>query len=159
MVSAADNSPEMKNYRNSSNSSYGLRTPTPQHNNMARSSSSRLAGAEIDQSLRRPINQLIRAENAPPTTSNRLISIGGSSGNEEEVGVKEYLVLMGNRKWIQEKNFIEIPSDVEAKLAQQEALVNTHYQVHTSVFPGFPHFQSGELSDYCRLDPNSEHSI
>ena len=86
--------------------------------------------------------QLIRQNGG--TADGRLISIdsAGSAGEDDQVQAKEYTVLMGNRKWIQEKNFIEIPSDVEAKLAQQEALVNTHYQVHTSVFPGFPHFQS-----------------
>ena len=84
----------------------------------------------MDVSLRRPINQLIRAENSTSVTTNRLISIGsgGGSGNSEpEVKVKEYVVLIGNRKWIQEKNFIEIPSDVEAKLTQQEALVSVLY--------------------------------
>ena len=128
MVSAADNSQEMKNYRNSA-AGFGLR-PTPlqqqQHNN--RGHNNKLAGAEIDVSLKRPINQLIRADNSTSvTTTNSLISIGsggGSGSNEPEVKVKEYVVLIGNRKWIQEKNFIEIPPDVEAKLTQQEALVS-----------------------------------
>ena len=84
-----------------------------------------MAGAEIDDSLRRPINHLIRAANALSNTDSRLISIG-SSNDSVEIGVKEYHVLMGNRKWIQEKNFIDIPPDVEAKLTQQEALVRNY---------------------------------
>jgi len=34
---------------------------------------------------------------------------------------KEHVVLIGNRKWIRDKNFIDLPDDVEAKLASQEA--------------------------------------
>ena len=35
------------------------------------------------------------------------------------------MVLIGNRKWIREKNFIEIPADVENKLQAQEQLGHT----------------------------------
>ena len=35
------------------------------------------------------------------------------------------VVLIGNRKWIREKNFIEIPADVENKLQAQEQLGHT----------------------------------
>ncbi len=31
-----------------------------------------------------------------------------------------YHVLLGNRKWIKEKNFIEIPAEVESRLVVQE---------------------------------------
>ena len=129
MVRAADNSQEMRNYRNGPPSNYRLTTAGPglQHSNRGPGSSCRqLAGAEVDDSLKRPLNQLIRAPSSGGVggTTSRLISIDGASElDAADIRAKEYKVLMGNRKWIQEKNFIEIPPDVEAKLAQQEAQV------------------------------------
>ena len=37
----------------------------------------------------------------------------------------EYQVLIGNRKWLKEKNFIEIPQEVEEKMLSQEKLGHT----------------------------------
>ena len=73
---------------------------------------------------------------APVRTSNQrdgleltrpLISVGEDSSLEVEaepeaalLSAQEYHVILGNRKWIREKNFIDIPPEVEAKLAVQE---------------------------------------
>ena len=37
-----------------------------------------------------------------------------------EIESHEHVVLIGNRTWIKEKNFIDIPSDLEARLQAQE---------------------------------------
>ena len=42
-----------------------------------------------------------------------------------EIQAQDYSVLMGNRKWIKEKNFIDIPMDIENKLIAQEKLGHT----------------------------------
>ena len=39
--------------------------------------------------------------------------------------LQEYTVLVGNRKWLRDKNFIEIPADVENRLAAQERMGRT----------------------------------
>lgn len=47
---------------------------------------------------------------------------------ENEVGAQapqEYKVLVGNRKWIKEKNSIEIPDELETRLILQEHLGHT----------------------------------
>ena len=41
------------------------------------------------------------------------------------IQAQEHTVLIGNRKWIKEKNFIDIPPDVESKLLSQEKLGHT----------------------------------
>ena len=38
---------------------------------------------------------------------------------------QDHSVLIGNRKWIKEKNFIDIPQDVEEKMTNQEKLGHT----------------------------------
>ena len=48
------------------------------------------------------------------------------------------VVLIGNRKWIREKNFIEIPADVENKLQAQEQLGHTAILVALDGKKGFP---------------------
>ena len=57
-----------------------------------------------------------------PPTSNQLIQVDSV---HVEQGPQDHLVLMGNRKWIKEKNFIEIPTEVESKLIAQEQLGHT----------------------------------
>ena len=37
----------------------------------------------------------------------------------------EYQVLIGNRKWIKEKNFIDIPHEIDEKMKKQEELGHT----------------------------------
>ena len=54
----------------------------------------------------------------------QLVDVGGND-SEEEIQAQEYSVLMGNRKWIKEKNFIDIPQDIENKLVAQEKLGHT----------------------------------
>ena len=41
------------------------------------------------------------------------------------VSYQDHTILIGNRKWIKEKNFIDIPADVEEKMASQEKLGHT----------------------------------
>ena len=48
------------------------------------------------------------------------------------------VVLIGNRKWIREKNFIEIPADVENKLQAQEQLGHTAILVAVDGKEGHP---------------------
>ena len=50
------------------------------------------------------------------------------------------MVLIGNRKWIREKNFIEIPADVENKLQAQEQLGHTAILVAVDGKEGFHNF-------------------
>jgi len=56
----------------------------------------------------------------------RLISLEGEDNvqSADEVN-EEHVVLIGNRKWIRDKNFIELTADVEARLASQEAAGRT----------------------------------
>ena len=41
------------------------------------------------------------------------------------IAFKDYRVLIGNRKWIKEKNFIDIPQNIEEKMLTQEKLGHT----------------------------------
>ena len=89
-----------------------------------------LSGAAVDLSLARTENNLIKAPDELIRTANncrqsqdknKLISIDDDDGlTYSSIKNEEYLVLVGNRKWIQEKNFIEIPDILEQKLLAQE---------------------------------------
>ena len=89
-----------------------------------------LSGAVVDLSIARPENNLIKAPDELIRTANnyrqsrdenKLISIDDDDGlTYSSIKNEEYLVLVGNRKWIQEKNFIEIPDILEQKLLAQE---------------------------------------
>ena len=59
----------------------------------------------------------------PASQSAPLVNVGQS--HSDEISSQEYTVLIGNRKWISEKNFIEIPQDIENKLLTQEKLGQT----------------------------------
>ena len=73
-----------------------------------------LCGASIDFSLARNGQPLVSVdEEMPGPSSSQLIAF------------KDYRVLIGNRKWIKEKNFIEIPQEVEEKMLMQEKLGHT----------------------------------
>ena len=89
-----------------------------------------MSGAAVDLSLARTENNLIKAPDELIRTANnyrqrrdknKLISIDDDDGlTYSSIKNEEYLVLVGNRKWIQEKNFIEIPDILEQKLLAQE---------------------------------------
>ena len=90
-----------------------------------------LSDATVDASLSRSDSNLIKAPEGLIRTAensvnddrkkNQLISIDDEDGlTAFPVQTKEYLVLVGNRKWIKEKNFIDIPGDLEQKLLIQE---------------------------------------
>ena len=49
----------------------------------------------------------------------RLVSV------EDVITFIEYQVLIGNRKWIKEKNFIDIPHEIDEKMKKQEELGHT----------------------------------
>ncbi len=93
-----------------------------------------LAGAPVDFSCARRPDKLIRGPNTAPQRAGkstaRLVNLGGEEEEEatpEEGAIarQEFRVLVGNRKWIREKNFIEIPADVENRLQAQERLGRT----------------------------------
>ena len=102
-------------------------TSLPQPINGAKNT---LSGAAVDLSLARTENNLIKAPDELIKTANncrqsrdknKLISIDDDDGlTYSSIKNEEYLVLVGNRKWIQEKNFIEIPDILEQKLLAQE---------------------------------------
>ena len=90
-----------------------------------------MSEATVDSSLSRSDSNLIKAPDGLIRTAedslnddrkkNQLISIDDEDGlTSFPVQTKEYLVLVGNRKWIKEKNFIDIPTDLEKKLLVQE---------------------------------------
>merc|ERR1719357_1934307 len=56
-------------------------------------------------------------------TSSKLISV--EDDQENVISYQDHSVLIGNRKWIKEKNFIDIPQDVEEKMTNQEKLGHT----------------------------------
>jgi len=64
----------------------------------------------------RPTSDLMNTHNVP------LIQIENERGAQAP---QEFKVLVGNRKWIKEKNFINIPDDLESKLVLQEQLGHT----------------------------------
>lgn len=58
----------------------------------------------------------------------RLISVEddvAESSSSSIISFVEHRVLIGNRKWIKEKNFIDIPTDIEEKMISQENLGHT----------------------------------
>ena len=90
-----------------------------------------LSDATVDASFARGETNLIKAPDGLIRTAetnynehkkkNQLISIDDEDGlTSYPVKEKEYLVLVGNRKWIKEKNFIDIPEELEQKLLIQE---------------------------------------
>ena len=88
-----------------------------------RSLSAYLNESTVDHSCIRSADNVIRG---PDYTDQRryqqLVDVGGI---DSEIQAQDYTVLMGNRKWIKEKNFIEIPQDIENKLIAQEKLGHT----------------------------------
>ena len=56
--------------------------------------------------------------------STRLITTAAEDENAI-ISYQQHKVLIGNRKWIKEKNFIEIPSQIEDKMISQEKLGHT----------------------------------
>ena len=90
-----------------------------------------LADATLDNSMAKSQSSLIQAPRGLIRTAkispmknrknNQLISIEDDDGvATEPISAKEYLVLVGNRKWIKEKNFINIPEELEEELLLQE---------------------------------------
>ena len=75
-----------------------------------------LCGASVDFSLARNGQPLVSVDEEMP---------GPSGTSSQLIAFKEYRVLIGNRKWIKEKNFIEIPPEVEEKMLIQEKLGHT----------------------------------
>ena len=90
-----------------------------------------LSDATVDISIARTENNLIKAPDELIRTAenslrhsrekNKLISIDDEDGlASSTIRNEEHLVLVGNRKWIKEKNFIDIPEILEQKLLVQE---------------------------------------
>ena len=90
-----------------------------------------LSDATVDISIARSENNLIKAPDELIRTAensvrksrekNKLISIDDEDGlASSSIKNEEYLVLVGKRKWIKEKNFIDIPEVLEQKLLIQE---------------------------------------
>ena len=90
-----------------------------------------MSDANVDDSLSRSASNLIKVPDGLIRTDedslnedrrkNLLISIDDEDGlTSFPVQTKEYLVLVGNRKWIKEKIFIDIPVELEKKLLIQE---------------------------------------
>eukprot|EP00096_Caligus_rogercresseyi_P013119 TRINITY_DN5780_c0_g1_i1.p1 TRINITY_DN5780_c0_g1~~TRINITY_DN5780_c0_g1_i1.p1 ORF type:complete len:1066 (+),score=205.37 TRINITY_DN5780_c0_g1_i1:33-3230(+) len=84
-----------------------------------------LAGTELDASIARQSGHEI--SNNSTTKTLPLIDVGQDSDSVYQVqeSFTESTVLIGNRKWIREKNFIDIPEDLEMKLLKQEQLGHT----------------------------------
>lgn len=74
----------------------------------------RLSGADMDFSSVRTRDNLIQG---PIHGHGQLVSIDDQS---QSIQQQKYVVLIGNRKWIKDKNFIDIPNDIENKLLAQE---------------------------------------
>ena len=56
------------------------------------------------------------------TAHHRLVSV---EDDTSVITFIEYQVLIGNRKWIKEKNFIDIPHEIDEKMKKQEELGHT----------------------------------
>jgi hypothetical protein len=83
-----------------------------------------LNGALVDLTVMQAFTETLRV--APQSSSNQLIEVDGGQPRNGDNGPKgEHLVLMGNRKWIKEKNFIEISPALESRLIAQEQLGHT----------------------------------
>lgn len=81
-----------------------------------------LNSAMVDYSSMRPSANVIRSsleQARPPNLVD--VEVDGVSA----IALNEHHVLIGNRKWISEKNFIQIPDDIENKLVAQEQLGRT----------------------------------
>ena len=74
-----------------------------------------LCGASVDTSSSRSDSQLIRST----------LKTREQNDDDLEIRGQDFEVIVGNRKWIAEKNFIEIPVDVENKMVAQEKLGRT----------------------------------
>lgn len=113
MISLAENSEHITNFKNTVASYSELR------GRVRRSSISHLllSGATVDLSVMKPFSESLRAPRF--ATNNQLIQVEGAQAP------KEHFVLMGNRKWIKEKNFIDILPDLESRLIAQEQLGHT----------------------------------
>ena len=59
------------------------------------------------------------------TNHPRLVSVDDDPSENDIITFLEYQVLIGNRKWIKEKNFIEVPQEIEDKMVSQEKLGHT----------------------------------
>ncbi len=83
-----------------------------------------LEGATIDlpEEGQHPRNSILQSNFCMRTTP--LISVEDSH-SEAIISYQDHRVLIGNRKWIKEKNFIDIPMDVEEKMISQEKLGHT----------------------------------
>jgi cation transport ATPase len=71
----------------------------------------------LDTSGVRADDAVISASHLTPTAG-RLVDVGA-------VALQEHVVLVGNRRWIHERNSIPIPDDVERKLLAHEQLGHT----------------------------------
>lgn len=89
-----------------------------------RSYTTDLCGSPIDFSCARNQDQLIKGPLATSeTTVDKLVDVGALQ--TEAIQTEAHTVLVGNRKWIKDKNFIDIPQDIENKLLAQEQLGRT----------------------------------
>jgi hypothetical protein len=79
-----------------------------------------LNGALVDLSVMQKYTDSFQLSN------NQLIQVETIQVQEPLLQIpREHTVLMGNRKWIKEKNFIEISNELEARLIAQEQLGHT----------------------------------
>ena len=81
-----------------------------------------LGGATVDLSLKGPSG----SNHGYNFNNSQLVSVDDDDNAENAIiTFLEYQVLIGNRKWLKEKNFIEIPQEVEEKMLSQEKLGHT----------------------------------
>ena len=81
-----------------------------------------LGGATVDLSLKGPSG----SNHGYNFNTTQLVSVDDDDNAENDIiTFLEYQVLIGNRKWLKEKNFIEIPQEVEEKMLSQEKLGHT----------------------------------
>ena len=114
-----------------------------------------LSDATVDASIARGDSNLIKAPDGLIGTAgnsasenrkkNQLISIDDEDGLTSHIEEKEYLVLVGNRKWIKEKNFIDIPKDLEQKLLIQEK------RGHTAILAAIDGIHLHFITNYWRF--------
>lgn len=92
------------------------------------------------------INLFSSTSNNFVSSNARLISVEddvAESSSSSIISFVEHRVLIGNRKWIKEKNFIDIPPDIEDKMISQENLGHTALlaaidgKTHTAEFKTF----------------------
>ncbi|TRY73708.1 hypothetical protein TCAL_00918 [Tigriopus californicus] len=110
MVEDAKNSAALKSFQNQRGAPSVHHLPTT------------LNSAMVDYSSMRPSANMIRGSLEQERTPNLVdVDVDGVSA----IALTEHHVLIGNRKWISEKNFIQIPDDIENKLVAQEQLGRT----------------------------------